>query len=896
MGIQDRLCNVSFVGSCRAFVCLIAVASAVPAISLPPGPQIPAPNFDVIEKCLSAPQDQDSHAINHEWKLVCDLEEFLNFIREDSRNWPTHVALLSAHVLYKEFLRFRAKIQVNIKKDENLKRPEGFFWTPSTETKAEEELGPNASSVNAFVNATSVWVDDMDLLLRPLFDEDASTKKYGSGKTLLLKKEAALLWFRFLNTAKRFALAKVGLDTKIDFLLFNRYDRAKVLSIIIDVVKKDPVALEQYRDLLITNLEKIPAKEDHRITAGDFDQWLFLWRLKGQNMDSELRSQLQKSLRRMWILFPLKQDKVKIRKLAIELGVSRSFIGPSIRQMSLDELLTYAKKQVNFLEGDSALVTMAQVLRLPTKLVEADELWDALEFHLRLLRIMDQRHKIPAILKRYLQKGHFIDIPQKVEAREKFFDHMYQVGKWRWSYDTQNEAVKVFDQIIALNRAWGTDFKLAASFYVRARIAEQSGDKNIARSFFDQAIQELEPQKRAFMDLYLDLRWRRFFNSLDLAVGTNDYKDISKELDGFKSDLNWKEEGSRWLFWKANALLLEGQKSEAKEFFEKAYENEPLGYFSALSGLELVKLGDEPSGWKMGGANKFWSGEQEVWQMPSFSEIFSTKTLKTEKSQDEAWARIYGLASIRRFKDLKRYLPSLERRAYVYAMGSKRKYKTRDKRRLLQKIAWLRLAVGDHIGALRTGELARIVFEGDIGAEELAYLYPLPYKDLIHAESIKNKIDPWHVTSLIRQESAFNSQARSSANALGLMQIIPPVAEAEARELKIEGFEPEMLLKPEIAVKMGTFHLSKLFYLFESSIIVSTAGYNAGRPPAYDWLEHYFNPLSYAFIDRISFTETRGYVRSILRNYVNYSRIYNDAEIDPIKLLKMPILMPKTRD
>ncbi len=875
-------------------LCTVLQISQVEA--LPRGPQVPIPSEAIVKDCLEYPQANDSLSENHIWKLTCPIEDFRKRIQKESKSWPSHVSFLAGQVLFDEFLKFRANFLVNTKRSQHLERPEGFFWEPKSDADEKTKvLGPDESSQSSFINASVDWFDDMDLLLRPLFDSKASSRKYGEDKSTILKKEAGYLWFRFVNASMRYGIALREMNSVLNFMFDTQKDRSKILAVLIDIVKQDPSALGYFKELIIKNLEKIPQKDDRRITSSDFDGWLFLWKLKGQNLDAAERGKLLDALRRMWILFPTKEHKIQIRKLAISLQVSRSFIGPSIRQLKLSELLTYAEKQIDYIEGDEALVTMRQVLRLPNNLVDKDELWKALVFHLRLLRIMDQRHHIPAILKRYLVKGHFVDIPKKAEEREEFFDRMYQVGKWRWSYDTQLEAVKIFDQIISLNRAWGTDYKLDDSYYVRARIAEQSGDKIAARLFFDQAIQELERNQKDYNDLYVDLRWRRFFNSLDLAAISHTYKGISDELDQFKSKLNWKEDGSRWYFWKAQAFLLEGQQKQAIEYFEKTYEHEPLGYFSSLAGLELIKLGKEPSGWKLDSAEKYWKGELDVWEEPSFAEIFSIKNLKYKKNQDVAWARIYGLASIRRFKDLGRYIPSLERRAYVYAMASNQKFKRRDKRRLLLKIAWLRLAVGDNIGALRTGELARITFEGDIGAEELAYLYPLPFKELIHKNAIENHIDPWHVTSLIRQESAFNYQARSSANALGLMQIIPPVAEAEAKELKIANFEPEMLLNPEMSVKVGTYHLSKLFTLFESSIIVSTAGYNAGRPPAYDWLEHYFNPLSYAFIDRISFSETRGYVRSILRNYVNYSRIYNDAVIDPEKLLKMPILMPKAK-
>jgi len=79
---------------------------------------------------------------------------------------------------------------------------------------------------------------------------------------------------------------------------------------------------------------------------------------------------------------------------------------------------------------------------------------------------------------------------------------------------------------------------------------------------------------------------------------------------------------------------------------------------------------------------------------------------------------------------------------------------------------------------------------------------------------------------------------------------------------------------------------------FESSWICSIAAYNAGSPPVEKWLEFYNNDLPLSFVERIPFLETRNYVKSILRNYINYHRIYGVTKLDLTQILKMPKSLP----
>jgi soluble lytic murein transglycosylase len=871
---------------------------ALGAFAANPGPRISSPKHPLLKKCFDRVDDLEPTQFfskNLKWKLKCDIESLREDIRSDRKLgfMPPHVKLLLASEIYREFLKFRALYFTEVVDQSKYSKEDAFFWDPildqKVSTDVEPKLGPLETPIEAFKAASASWIDDFAKLLEPLMKGLGRSVGLAEFEGRIFSEEAAFLWIQILASAGRFDEIKVELEGRLAFLLNENRFREDTLKIIFENAEAHPSNSEVLKPILMRSLAFLPSLSPKRLESFHLDLWGRYLRLKGSPSQRLERDELLAQLRNLWILFPLREHKVFIRKLAIDLGVSSSFVGPSVRQMKIAELLLHADRQIRLLEGNAALTTLSQVLRLPSQQYSKDELWEALELHVRLMRIMDKRHMISALLTQYIQKGHFLDIPSKSEDRPSFFKRLYAIGRWQWSYASPQTALATFDRVISLNRAWGTDFELASSYYIRARIMEQGGDRKIARLYFEEAIQELKDRSLKNSDFLQDLLWRRFFNEFDLASDHGNYKVLDKLIEELKSFTSMDEDGERWLFWRAMVHLVSGEKDKAIEAFRSSYKKAPLSFFSVMSGLELLKLDARPSDWILPDASKYWISN-ETWSESSYSDFFDKDSLKPSTMNELPWAQVYGLGAIGFFDQVSRYLPDLEKR--VYANLGDRSHTNNFRRRVLKRAAWLRLAVGDQLGSLRMGELARITFQGDLDAEDLAYLYPLPFKSLIVEAASKEKLDPWHAISLIRQESAFNPRARSIANALGLMQMIPPVAIEDAKKLGIQNFQPEMLLEPEMAVRVGTYHLSQLFIHFESSLIASTAGYNAGRPPVYTWLKHYSHPIPYVFVDRISFSETRKYVRSILRNYVNYSRIYNKAELNPETLLKMPVLMP----
>ncbi|HUB31009.1 MAG TPA: transglycosylase SLT domain-containing protein [Terracidiphilus sp.] len=158
-------------------------------------------------------------------------------------------------------------------------------------------------------------------------------------------------------------------------------------------------------------------------------------------------------------------------------------------------------------------------------------------------------------------------------------------------------------------------------------------------------------------------------------------------------------------------------------------------------------------------------------------------------------------------------------------------------------------------------------------------LFPEPYWETIKVESAKNNLDPYLVASLIRQESEFNPAAVSYANAWGLMQLLPSVGRAMAREEGITHFETFQLLDPETNIRLGTRYLRHMLDRFGGVQEYALAAYNAGDERVADWEAAGPYHGMDEFVESIPFTQTREYVEAILRNIETYRAI--DSAADP---------------
>lgn len=153
--------------------------------------------------------------------------------------------------------------------------------------------------------------------------------------------------------------------------------------------------------------------------------------------------------------------------------------------------------------------------------------------------------------------------------------------------------------------------------------------------------------------------------------------------------------------------------------------------------------------------------------------------------------------------------------------------------------------------------------------------YPLAYWGAIQQKAQEKQLDPFLIVSLVRQESLFEPRARSPASALGLMQLLPSTAAQVAKQLGLPTPSMENLFDPELNLTLGMEYLKDLLERHQNNWVKAIAAYNAGERALARWENEIITDDEEEFIERIPYTETRLYVKLILRNYRSYRNLYH---------------------
>ncbi len=155
----------------------------------------------------------------------------------------------------------------------------------------------------------------------------------------------------------------------------------------------------------------------------------------------------------------------------------------------------------------------------------------------------------------------------------------------------------------------------------------------------------------------------------------------------------------------------------------------------------------------------------------------------------------------------------------------------------------------------------------------LRVVFPWPFRDLIEQKARELELDPYLIAALIRQESAFTPTAVSRAGAHGLMQLMPRTAREVARRVGA-AWDVGLLTIADANLHLGANHLAGLLRHYDNRVVPTLAAYNAGGTPVRRWLRSTDSDDPVRFIERVTYVETRGYLRTVLRNLALYRALY----------------------
>lgn len=200
-------------------------------------------------------------------------------------------------------------------------------------------------------------------------------------------------------------------------------------------------------------------------------------------------------------------------------------------------------------------------------------------------------------------------------------------------------------------------------------------------------------------------------------------------------------------------------------------------------------------------------------------------------------------------------------------MGVRRRTK---RRRRLDWRPWL--AMGAVVLAVLWG--CWRVWNSD--AVQMRFVYMWDYQQNIITYSRRNKVDPFLVAAIIKNESNFEHKAVSGVGAVGLMQIMPETGRWIAEQMGLEEYKDSDLYQTKTNIRMGCWYLGELEHEFKNNMALVMIAYNAGRGQTHEWMEK--NGWDYDFNDikAIPFPDTREYVSRVLQDRDKYYLLYKD--------------------
>lgn len=431
----------------------------------------------------------------------------------------------------------------------------------------------------------------------------------------------------------------------------------------------------------------------------------------------------------------------------------------------------------------------------------------------------------------------YLNVSSSYEVNTKIGICLYRLGKYRQSYELLKElstpqalywegrALEKLGKLenstktlISIHNIFPTDREFASKGLYKAAIIEQKSNRtanaiNIYKTLLKQYPFADETPAAAWNLGRIYYKKGLYTDALDI------FSSYTYPQDSFNSQ--------SFQYWRAKTLEKLGRKLEARNTYKSIALSPKYTYHSFLA---RKKIGYEPK-------------------------VIKSNSPIIAFLQNKNWPKAdllieFGLYDFARkeIEDLEKQATTDEEIIYVSSLYSKIKdYYTSVN--LVQKF--------DHPSALSIS-------------------FPEAFSDQVRTLSIKYRLDELLVYSLIREESRFNKDAVSRSNARGLMQLIPLTAGDTANKVGIDPFNIDMLFDPKTNVELGTYYLRYVLDRFNGEIPLALAGYNAGPNRVSGWLEDLRYSKVDEFIEEIPFTETRNYVKRILRSYGAYRALYGN--------------------
>jgi soluble lytic murein transglycosylase len=415
------------------------------------------------------------------------------------------------------------------------------------------------------------------------------------------------------------------------------------------------------------------------------------------------------------------------------------------------------------------------------------------------------------------------DFPDSPEAPKA----LYQIGQIYWNRHENAQALEYFQLIL---EKYPTSEYVDRARFAAADIHEYFGRRSEAIQLYSDII-KLSPPGQVRDDAAWRLAWL-YYRTGDLVSAFDTFSILTKQSGNGPF-------GTAALYWQGRITEKSAEYERARQIYRQIAASAMESYYQTLSWRALQRLGD--------------AGEEPKW-------IVATTPEETDPPM--APDLLFHLSRARALSSL-----SLQHLATAELDEVNRGAKPTDHMRAFLMREYFKTG-----GYARSLQLANQLPSSRRDREP--YRYPLAFWQLIQQKSQERGLDPYLVVALIRQESLFDTRARSPAAALGLMQLLQPTAARVAKQIGIAVPTPEMLFDPDVNLTLGMQYLKDLLARYSNNRQKAIAAYNAGESAVDRWEKEIPSDDIEEFVERIPYVETRGYVKLVLRNQQIYKSLY----------------------
>ncbi len=308
--------------------------------------------------------------------------------------------------------------------------------------------------------------------------------------------------------------------------------------------------------------------------------------------------------------------------------------------------------------------------------------------------------------------------------------------------------------------------------------------------------------------------------------------DFKAASDVFKGLLSDDAQREKVLYWLGKALDKSGD-SGAASYFSAMLAEFPAGFYST------------------------WYREQNG--LTDYREVLGNRDAITELPASSGYEKPRLLASLGLVEDARVEIAAIRK-------------KNGEKKSMFPALARIYLEMRDYGSAIALFMQNRPITWERGSLPLWTAGYPKAYSEFISQNASLNGLSEGLVYALIRAESSFSPVAKSSAGAVGLMQMMPATARLVAREKGV--FDSQRLTVPEYNIQLGTKHLKDLMKEHNGDVIYMVAAYNAGSGALERWKKSYKGLNKDEFIESIPYQETKDYVKKVYASAATYRQLY----------------------